>query len=465
MQVKINITKLVFSVALIFPNGMKAGNPNIVFILVDDLGWTDLSVSGSDYYQTPNVDQLAKEGMMFTNAYSACTVSSPTRASILTGKYPAKLHLTDWIEGWKADNTKLQIPQWTMYLPQEEVTLAEIFRDAGYRTGHFGKWHLGKDEKYWPENQGFEVNVGGWAKGSPNRDKAENYSGYFSPYGNPRLTDGKDGEYLTERLTNEACSFIERYQKESFFLNFWLYNVHTPLQAEKEKIDKYKVLQDTAKRHKNPTYAAMVEHMDDAVGKLVKKLKKLNLYDNTIIVFTSDNGGLIGGGIEKVTNNSPLRRGKGDKYEGGVRVPLIIKDKAGKINKRIESTPVISVDFLPTLVEISGISFDKTVLKNVDGISLKPLLQKSNGKIRRNSIYWHYPHYHREGATPYSALRNDNWKLIHIMETDSYELYNLATDIGEKNNLTATHPKMTKRLTRELENWKKKMNAQMPVKK
>ncbi len=299
--------------------------PNVVLIVVDDMGWKDLGVYGSDFHRTPQIDNFAKDGVQFTNAYSACTVSSPTRAALMTGKYPAKLHLTDWIEGHKMPKAKLQVPDWTMYLPHSETTLAEVFKANGYATAHIGKWHLGEDEKYWPEHQGFDINIGGWRTGSPTLDKKKGLNGYFVPYGNPRLKDGPVGEYLDERLANEACSYIQQSQSKPFFLNLWFYNVHTPLQARQEKIDKYKALVDSTKLQKNPTYAAMVEHIDDAVGKVIAQLKSLGLYDNTIIILTSDNGGLISNTKQKVTNNAPLRHGKGERYEGGVRVPLIIK--------------------------------------------------------------------------------------------------------------------------------------------
>lgn len=437
--------------------------PNVVFILADDLGWRDLSCYGSSFYQTPNVDALAKDGVCFTDAYSACTVSSPTRASLLTGKYPAKLHITDWIEGHKMPNAKLKVPDWTMYLPLEETTLAEVFKSNGYATAHIGKWHLGEDPKYWPENQGFDINIGGWRTGQPSVDKKKGYNGYFSPYGNPRLTDGPVGEYLEERLANEACNFIRQNQSKPFFLNFWLYNVHTPLQAKQDKIEKYLALVDSTKLQKNPTYAAMVEHADDAVGKVIAQLKALGLYENTIVIFTSDNGGLINNGKLKVTNNAPLRLGKGERYEGGVRVPLIIKTANQVVPNRINNTPVISIDFMPTLIDLAKLKVDKKILKGIDGVDIKPLLITENGKLKRKSIFWHYPHYHTEGATPYSAVRSGDWKLIHTIETNSYELFNLKTDISETKNLIGSEPVIAGKLKKELEAWKKKMKAQMPT--
>lgn len=437
--------------------------PNVILIVVDDMGWKDLAVYGSDFHRTPEIDNLAKDGVRFTNAYSACTVSSPTRASLMTGKYPAKLHLTDWIEGYKMPKAKLQIPDWTMYLSHSETTLAEVFKSNGYATAHIGKWHLGNEEKYWPENQGFDINIGGWAKGSPYLNKKADINGYFVPYGNPRLKDGPEGEYLTERLANEACNYLQQLQTKPFFLNLWFYNVHTPLQAKQDKIDKYKALVDSTKQQKNPTYAAMVEHVDDAVGKVITQLKNLGLYDNTIIIFTSDNGGLISNTKQKVTNNSPLRLGKGERYEGGVRVPLIIKSTQQLLPNRTNNTPVMSIDYMPTLIGMANLKVDKKIMKGIDGLDIKSILNSETGKLKRKSLYWHYPHYHSEGATPYSAVRNGDWKLIHTIETNTYELFNLKSDLSESKNLIDSEPAIATRLKKELETWKKKMGAQMPV--
>lgn len=434
--------------------------------LVDDLGWTDVGIFGSDLYQTPNVDKLAVDGIKFDNAYSSCTVCSPSRASIMTGKYPAKLKLTDWIEGWNYPKAKLKIPDWTMYLDLEEVTMAEVLKNEGYRTGHFGKWHLGEEARYWPENHGFDVNKGGWAKGSPNRNEKKGSNGYFSPYGNPRLQDpstANQEEYLTERLANEACKFIDQKNSDPFFLNFWFYNVHTPLQARQDKINKYQSLTSSTKNHQNPTYAAMVEHMDEAVGKVIDKLKASGQYDNSIIIFTSDNGGLIGRGKNMVTNNFPLRDGKGSIYEGGVRVPLIIKLPNSVHGGNTNDNVVTSIDYLPTIIDFLNIDVTKQVRNNIDGVSIVPALQNNSTKLNRESVFWHYPHYHSEGATPYSAVRKGKWKLIHVLETDSFEMYNLESDIGEKNDVANNYPAIVSELKQDLTNWKSAMDAQMPT--
>lgn len=437
-------------------------SPNVVMILVDDMGWTDLGCYGSDYYQTPNIDQLAEEGVRFTNAYSSCTVCSPSRASVMTGKYPARLNLTDWIEGHKYPWAKLKVPDWKMYLDSSEVTMAEAFRQAGYYTAHVGKWHLGEEEKDWPENHGFDVNIGGWSKGAPHRNKQKGFQGYFSPYGNPRLKDGEDGEYLTDRLAGEVCEIIDREAGNPFFINFWLYNVHMPLQARQEKIEKYKALQDSGLRHHNPVYAAMVEHTDDAVGKVIGKLKEKGLYENTIILFSSDNGGLIGRGKRKVTSNSPLRDGKGSIYEGGVRVPTILYSAEIEEPGRVIATPVISNDYYPTLMDFAAVQIPQKQQAEMDGASWVPLLQGETD-LPRKALFWHYPHYHQEGAVPYSAVRMGPWKLIHNYETGMKELYNLHEDVGESTNLVESFPEKVRELETALDTWKSSVDAQMPV--
>ena len=436
--------------------------PNVIFILVDDLGFTDLSSYGSDYYQTPNIDKLVSKGVKFTNAYAASNVCSPTRASIITGKYPATLQVTDFIPGKTLPNSKLLPPKWQKYLDTTHNSMAKIFKANGYVTAHIGKWHLGKDSMYWPENHGFDINIGGWSNGAPVKNKNKNANGYFSPYGNPKLKDGKKDEYLTERLAKEAKNFIEQNHKKPFFLNLWFYSVHTPLQAKKEKVFKYRALLDSTKNHKNPVYAAMIEHMDEAIGEVFNTLKKLKIDNNTIIVFTSDNGGLVGNHerfTEKVTSNYPLRSGKGDIYEGGTRVPCVIY-YPNKIKPHSESTPIISTDFLPTLIDLAELK--KADDYKFEGVSLASLLTKK-APLKKRSLFWHYPHYHTEGAVPYSAIRFNEYKLIHDLETDSLELYNLEKDIGETNNLSTKNKKVTKELFTKLQQWKKSVKAQKPI--
>jgi len=453
---------LAVAVTLISCRNDSEKKPNVIIILVDDLGWTDLGCYGTDFYRTPNIDLLASDGVRFTNSYSSCTVCSPTRASIMTGKYPARLHLTDWIEGHIYPWAKLKVPDWKMYLDSAEYTLAEAFGDNGYFTAHVGKWHLGGREGDWPEHHGFALNLGGWAKGSPNKNPEEGSFGYFSPYGNPRLDDGPEGEYLTQRLADEVCNIIDKKADVPFFINFCLYNVHTPLQAAEEKISKYKALADTAGNHNNPVYAAMIEHTDEAVGQVIAKLKEKNLYDNTIILFSSDNGGLIGKGKQKVTNNTPLRDGKGSMFEGGVRIPTILYIPGLHSELREIHEPVISMDYYPTLLELAGIKLPRKHNEQIDGLSWVPLLEGKNN-LDRDALYWHYPHYHSEGAVPYSAVRSGDWKLIENLESGVVMLYNLENDIGEVHNLAGEEPEKVEMLKRKLDQWRMDVKAQFPV--
>ncbi|MFW6218889.1 MAG: sulfatase [Bacteroidota bacterium] len=449
------ISIIVNTIASCSSTNEKKLKPNVVFILVDDLGWRDLSYAGSKFYQTPHVDSLASKGVTFTNAYAASTVSSPTRAGILSGKYPATINCTDWITGHVKPFAKLKVPDWTMYLDTAEYTMAEAFRDAGYVTAHIGKFHLGEEETYWPDNQGFDINIAGWKMGRP--------LSYFSPYKNPKISDGPEGEYLTDRLAEEACNFIAQNKEQPFFLNLWFYNVHTPLQAKQETIDKYKAKVDSGYMQRNPVYAAMVEHTDDAVGRVVSELQKQGLLENTIIVFTSDNGGLVGSYPEyRVTSNLPLRSGKGSMYEGGVRVPAFIVAPGIATPGLKCDVPIISSDYFPTLMELTGVKYKDKVKNTLDGLSIVPLF-KQNGSIDRSSIFWHYPHYHPEGAVPYSAIRKNQWKLIHVIENDSYELYNLKDDIGEENNLIDVNTERADSLKQELNAWRVKAGAQMPT--
>lgn len=422
-----------------------AAKPNIVFVLVDDMGWTDLGCFGSTYYETPNIDRLAAQGMRFTDAYSACTVCSPTRASIMTGQYPARLHITDWIAGHKRPFARLSVPDWTMQLAPEIPNVARALRTAGYATASVGKWHLGP-EACWPDKQGFDLNVGGCDKGQP--------PSYFSPYKIPTLKDGPDGEFLSDRLTTEALTFIAANKDRPFFVYFPHYAVHTPIQAKQAVIDKYKAKQNKDAAHHNPGYAALVESVDDSVGRLLAKLDELKLSERTIIVFTSDNGGLIGS-----TSNVPLRAGKGSAYEGGVRVPLIVKWPGVTKPGSVSHAPVISADYFPTLLEMAGASAPKS--HTVDGESLAPLLRQS-GALTRDAIYWHYPHYHPGGATPYGAVREGDFRLVEFYEDSRVELYNLAADIGETKDLAASMPEKAAALRQKLHDWRAHVGAQMP---
>ena len=425
---------------------------NFVFFLIDDLGWTDLGCFGSKFYETPNIDRLARQGMRFTDAYAACCVCSPTRASVLTGKYPARLRLTDWIAGHNRPFAKLSVPDWTMYLPHEEVTLAEALKQGGYATAAIGKWHLG-GKQYTPESQGFDVNVGGDHRGQP--------PSYYWPYQIPSIPGGGTGEYLTDRLTDDAEKFIETNREKPFFLYFAHYAVHTPVQAKQELIEKYRRKDKPEANgdgpiHENPSYAGMIESVDDSVGRVMKKLDDLKIADRTVIVFTSDNGGLL-----RITGNAPLRAGKGSPWEGGMRVPLLVV-WPGVVKPGSEcSMPVSSIDFYPTLLEIAGIKGDRKHNATVDGKSLVPLLRQS-GTLKRDAIFWHYPHYHPGGATPYGAVRKGDYKLIEFYEDGGVELYNLKKDVGEKENLAEKMPQKVAELRKLLDQWLEKVDAQLP---
>jgi len=448
-------TRLITPLLLCFTALLTAATPpNVIVILVDDMGQTDLSCYGSRFYETPHIDQLAKDGVRFVNGYSACTVCSPTRAALLTGKYPARLHLTDWIAGHDRPKAKLKIPDWQKFLPFEEITLAEQFKAAGYATASIGKWHLTPglkegDEAYYPEKHGFDINVGGYARGQP--------PSYHAPYKIPTLTEGPAGEFLTDREAAEAVKFIEANKEKPFFLYLPHYAVHTPLGGKPDVIAKYqaKAAKLPDLKQKNATYAALVESVDDSLGTIRAALKRLKLDEHTIIVFTADNGGLL-----PVTDNSPFRVGKGSAYEGGVRVPLIFHAPGVTKPGTVDTTPAMTIDLYPTVLELAGV---KPLQSLVDGISLAPLL-KSGAKPDRAEIFWHYPHYHPGGATPYSAVRSGDFRLVHFYEDGRDELYDLANDVGETKDLATAQPAMAKTLRTRLDAWLKSVDAQLPTK-
>ncbi|MBL9171749.1 MAG: sulfatase [Verrucomicrobiales bacterium] len=429
--------------------------PNIILILVDDLGWADLGCYGNRFHETPNLDQLAQEGVRFTSAYSACTVCSPTRASLLTGKYPARLHLTDWIAGHPRPHAKLSVPAWTQSLPGNERTLAEALREVGYTSANIGKWHLGKADSY-PEQHGFDRNVGGYERGQP--------PSYHSPYRIPTLTEDAPGKFLTDREADEAIRFIEENRTRSFFLYLPHYAVHTPLAGKPEVIAKYQAkLGAGGDRVQNPVYAALLESVDRAVGSIRQTLARLGLQDQTILLFTSDNGGLVLGGKKAPTSNLPLRSGKGSPYEGGVRVPLIAFWPKVTPAGAICDAPVITPDLYPTVLGLAGARVAKGQI--IDGTDLRPLLQRPSRpslRAENRAIFWHYPHYHPGGSTPYSAIREGDYKLIETFEQGKAELYDLRLDLGETKNLLESHPKRAARLLRKLQQWRVQTGAQMP---
>jgi arylsulfatase A len=425
-----------------------AAKPNVVFILIDDLGWADVACYGSTFHETPEIDRLARQGMRFTDAYAACCVCSPTRASILTGKYPARLHLTNWIKGFRPANPKLLDPDWTMHLRHEEVTLAEALKPAGYASAAVGKWHLG-DAEYRPETQGFDLNVGGDHRGQPPT--------YFSPFRIPGVPDGKPGDYLTDRLTDEAEKFMEANRDRPFFLYLSHYAVHTPLQAKKDLTEKYQAKVKPESAQRNAVYAAMIDSVDESVGRVMRKLDALRIADRTAVFFTSDNGGLA-----SVTSNAPLRAGKGSPWEGGVREPLIVAWPGVVKPGSVCNAPVSSVDYYPTILEMAGAAGDPRHNAAVDGESIVPLL-KQTGSLKRSEVFWHFPHYHGGGATPYGAVRQGDYKLVEFYEDGRVELYNLKDDIGERRDLAGQMPEKAAALRRRLEGWRRDVGAQMPA--
>ena len=431
---------------------------NVVFFLIDDLGWRDLGCYGSDYYQTPNIDRLAKEGVRFTDAYSACTVCSPTRAAIMTGKYPARLLLTQWLPSgrWSRTGHKMKEGRYISNLPLEEVTIAEVLRGHGYKTAFMGKWHLGTETYYYPEHQGFDVNVAGRDYGAP--------GSYFFPFtGKWKIPStgqtlhkkqplsGKKGDYLADRLAEEAESFIRNNSDNPFFLMLSHYAVHTPLQGKPGKVLNYEKIPEN-KRQGKPAYAAMVESVDDSVGRVTRVLRELGLEKSTLVIFTSDNGGFAG-----ATSNAPLRANKGSNYEGGIRVPAIVKwPKAGRRGV-LSNVPIISMDFFPTILAATGHAL--CPYQHIDGVDLTPVLKKS-GELNRDAIYWHYPHYNRHPQNfPAGVVRAGNWKLLQEFETGKLSLYDLADDIGETRDLASRYPEKVKSLLTKLKSWQKDVGA------
>jgi arylsulfatase A-like enzyme len=442
--------------------------PNVVFFLVDDLGYMDVGVNHPDtFYETPNIDRLAAGGTNFTNGYAANPVCSPTRFSILTGRYPSRADATNFFAGKRGG--RFQPATLNDRMPLEEFTLAEAFKAEGYATMFAGKWHLGPSEEFWPTKQGFDLNFGGFSRGGPYGGKR-----YFSPYGNPRLADGPDGEHLPIRLAKETSNFIRQNKERPFFAYLAFYSVHTPLLAPQPLIEKYKAkakrlgLEDQeafadeeqvwpdAKQPRrvrqlqaHATYAAMVESMDRAVGNVLETLDELGLADDTIVCLTSDNGGLSTS-EGSPTSNLPLRGGKGWIYEGGIREAFMIR--APKVAGQPKScdVPVVSTDFYPTLLELAGLAAKPE--QHLDGVSLVPLL-KGNRSIDRDAIYWHYPHYSNQGGFPGGAIRSGPWKLIERFEDGTVHLFNLADDIGEGTDVSGEHPQRVTAMRSKLHRW------------
>lgn len=432
---------------------------NIVFILIDDYGWTDTTYNGSTFYQTPNIDKLARSGMVFTNGYSASPVCSPTRAAIMTGKYPARLHLTAHLQG--ASNrlhfSKVLQPNARLALPLGEVTLAELLRGQGYRTACIGKWHLGKTG-FLASDQGFDVALAG--------DEAGSTNDFFYPAWKKKipLDDAKPGDYLTDRLTDLAVDFIRAEKSRPFFLYLPHFAVHTPIQGKPGKVSKYDALARADNAQNYGEYAAMIESMDESVGRILAALDQENLAANTMVIFTADNGGVTSREWKKrpVTSNLPLRSGKGHLYEGGIRVPTIVRLPGVTRPGSKCDEPIVSYDYAPTLAELANVN-PRAAAKQMDGRSFLPLLQ-GRQTLGRTANYWHYPHYSPQLGTPAAAIRSGDDKLILFFEDDRVELYNLKDDLGEKHDLAALQPKKAAALKKRLEAWLRETGAQIPEK-
>lgn len=442
--------------------------PNIVFILVDDMGWTDVGCFGSPLHQTPNVDRLARDGVKFTTAYAPACSCSPSRAGIMTGKYPARLGMTAIIEkhkGNRAPDDAPLLPATTRpFLSHEEITIAEALKSRGYATCLVGKWHLGVND-YGPKRQGFDIGIAPPHRGMP--------KSYFWPQwdGNPNMQGRFDGEYLTDRLADEGCRFIESHPAEPFFLYLAFHSVHVPIEAKQEKAKRYALLLKqkggSSLKHHNPYYAAMVESVDDGVGKVVRTLEGLKLTDNTIVIFFSDNGGLVHpshvGQHTPATSNKPLRSGKGFLYEGGIREPLIIKWPSVARPNASCDTPVHGCDLFPTICAAAGVSSENLPsADSIDGKNLRPLLEDPDRAAWDRPLFWHYPHFSSMGGRPSGAIHLGDWKLIEHFESHRVELFNLKKDIGETTDVSRVFPEKTRQLRRMLVKWRKSLDAEMP---
>jgi arylsulfatase A-like enzyme len=459
------------SASLLRAAAAKAKPLNFVFFLVDDFGWMDIGANNPHcFYETPNIDRLARSGMNFTNGYAANPVCSPTRYSIMTGKYPTRVGATNWFSGKRSGRfNPAPLNDW---MPLEEVTLAEALTEHGYKTAFVGKWHLGSEEKYWPENQGFDVNIGGWSVGSPR-------GGYFAPFENPRLGDYPKGSHLPKVLTDESLKILDQYRNDSFLLYLAFYSVHTPLQGREDLIAKYKAkrqkLLDAGEREFgpeeqvwpveqerqvrirqcHPVYAAMVEAMDEQIGRVLDKLEQLGIADSTAVILMSDNGGLSTS-EGSPTSNLPLRGGKGWLYEGGIREPFMICWPGVTKPGSESDVPVISTDFYPTILDMAGLPLKKK--QHLDGVSLVPLL-KGATSIERDALYWHYPHYSNQGGFPGGAIRMGDFKLIERFEDGRIQLYDLQNDIGERQDLAKQYPLRVEQMRSKLHGWYKSVNA------
>ncbi len=439
------------------------GRMNVLFVLADDLGWSDLTCYGSNYHETPNLDEFARTAVRFTNAYASAPVCSPTRAALLTGKSPARLGMTTWHEASMdppKDRPMLPAPS-EGNLPLSEISLAKLYRQAGYYTTHVGKWHLGT-AGYYPEAHGFDMNVGGTFWGAPQT--------YFHPFSGdrryggefryvPGLPHSKPGDYLPDLLTDAALDVVGRKGGQPFFLNYWCHSVHTPIEAPAELVEKFRRKLEPRHTHRNPAYAAMLARYDYNVGRLLDRLKSTGLDRNTIVIFTSDNGGYT----EKfdgtpVTNNLPLRSGKGSLYEGGLRVPLMIRVPGVTTAGAVCQTPVITTDFYPTLQDLGGL---RPGTQTLDGVSIAGILRNPDGAVADRDLCFHFPHYYPT-TTPVSAIRSGSWKLLEYLDSGRLELFDLREDPGESTDLAARMPDLARSLHSRLAVWRKTSGARIP---
>lgn len=446
---------------------------NVLIIHVDDLGWADIEPLGSDFYETPHINRLASEGILFTNSYAAAAICSPTRAAMLTGKYPARLGITDWIrakfqgvttsgqpgEYEVFEDKPLKTPKIQGFLPLEEVTIAERMKSYGYETLHVGKWHLG-EEGFYPTDQGFDVNIGGNDLGQP--------PSYFDPYlpAQPRefyeittLKPRKEGEFLTDREGDEVVDYIQSKKEKKFFIHWAPYAVHTPIMGKPDLVEKYK--QKEPGNQRNPEYAALVESVDQNVGKVIEALNELGLREKTLVIFTSDNGGLIGNYENPITNNYPLKSQKGYPYEGGIRVPTIVSWPGKLPMGALSESPIITMDWIPTILDFMGENPEE---EGLEGISLKPILENPSQKVDRD-LFWHFPHYRLNDIVPYAIVRSGDYKLIHYFDGSQDELYNLDFDMEEKVNVISTRKAIADQLQIKLEKWLEETGARLPVEK
>ena len=451
---RLNILSVLTSLLAINTQAQEAERPNILFLLIDDLGWSDLSCYGSQYHSTPTIDKLASDGIRFTDAYAMPT-SSPSRAALMSGKHSTQtgVYTVDAYAHTPDTMRKLLPPKLAHFLEEDEYTMAEMLKEAGYTNGHFGKWHLGNRTETYPLGQGFDENVAGCEAGAPNS--------YFAPFKNLKNIDKQpNGTYITDVLLNNALQFIDKNKANPFFLYFSFYEVHVPLHVKKEYLNRFEGKAGDDGQNV-PEYAAMLSYVDDCVEALLLKLKRLGLEENTLIILTSDNGGQI-----MVTDNAPLRGQKGNLYEGGIRVPLIMKWPNQVEAGMVEDTPVSVLDYYPTLADLVGA---ESVPQALDGESLGALITKQK-PLQRNALFWHMPSYNGDGdknsklwQPPVGVIRKGAWKLIEYFEDDSLELYNLTTDISETTNLVYTNSAKAAELLQELKAWQKSQKAPFPI--